>query len=57
MVGSWSLQILHSVFRDDWPVQLLWPALTEWNQWVADRRGSEGSLGLGNPGGKTALVV
>ena len=21
MVGSWSLQILHSVFGDDWPVE------------------------------------
>ena len=34
MVGSWSLQILHSVFDDAWPVQLLWPALEEWNRFV-----------------------
>ena len=56
MVGSWSLQILHSVFEDDWPLELLWPALFSWNQWVADRRYSEGSLGLRKPLGKTALV-
>lgn len=56
MVGSWSLQILHSVFNDDWPLELLWPALFSWNSWVADRRSSEGSLGLGRPAGKTALI-
>lgn len=56
MVGSWSLQILHSVFDDDWPVQLLWPALAEWNQWVQARRSSEGILGLHHPSGTTALI-
>ena len=56
MVGSWSLQILHSVFRDDWPVQLLFPALLGWNQWIWDARTAEGSLGAGLPGGKTALI-
>ena len=42
MVGSWSLQIVHSVFGDDWPVQLLFPALLGWNQWVWDARTAEG---------------
>ena len=56
MVGSWSLQILHSVFGDDWPVQLLFPALLGWNQWVWDARTAEGSLGVGHSGGKTALI-
>lgn len=56
MVGSWSLQILHSVFADDWPVQLLWPALAEWNQWVQARRSSEGSLAHHRPSGTTALI-
>jgi hypothetical protein len=52
--GSWSLQILHSVFGEDWPVQLLWPALAEWNEWVAARRTAEGSLA--DASGRTALV-
>ena len=56
MVGSWSLQILHSVFGDEWPLQLLWPALSEWNQWVQARRSSEGSLALQSPSGATALI-
>jgi hypothetical protein len=56
MVGSWSLQILHSVFGDDWPVQLLFPALLGWNQWTWDARIAEGSLGAGLPDGKTALI-
>ena len=56
MVGSWSLEIVHSVFGDSWVVELLFAPLFGWNQWVWDRRTAEGSLGIGNPDGKTALI-
>ena len=35
-------------------MQLLWPALAEWNEWVAARRTAEGSLA--DASGRTALV-
>ena len=56
MVGAWSLQILHSVFADDWVAELLFAPLYDWNTWVHERRSAEGILGAGRPGGKTALV-
>jgi hypothetical protein len=56
MVGTWSLQILHSVYGDVWIVQLLFPPLLGWNDWVHRRRSAEGSLGVGMAGGQTALV-
>eukprot|EP00756_Hemistasia_phaeocysticola_P043525 Hpha_TRINITY_DN17106_c0_g1::TRINITY_DN17106_c0_g1_i1::g.146806::m.146806 len=58
MVGAWSLQILHSVFGEanTWVVQLLWPPLLAWNEWVRDRRAAEGVLGAGLPGGRSALI-
>lgn len=56
MVGTWSLEILHSVFGDDWPVELLFPALFEWNTWVWQRRRSEGMLGKSHSSGQAPLI-
>ena len=56
MVGTWSLEILHSVYKDDWIAALLWEPLLQWNLWIWERRTAEGVLGHGRPGGKTALI-
>lgn len=44
MLGSWTVQILHDVFREKWVLDLLLPSLQGWNSWVWRRRRAEGSL-------------
>ena len=54
-IGAYVVQQVHAKWRDDWVVQLLFPALLSWNNWVWTHRRGEGVLT--GPDGHADLIV
>ena len=54
-IGAYVVQQVHAKWRDDWVVQLLFPALLSWNNWVWNHRRGEGVLA--GPDGHADLIV
>jgi len=54
-IGAYVVQQVHAKWRDDWLVQLLFPALLSWHDWTWTHRRGEGVLA--GPDGHADLIV